>query len=161
MRSLSRVWLFATPWTVAYQAPPSMGFSRQECWSGLPFPSPGDLPDPGIKPGSPALQADALLSEPPGKHSNKVIFLQIIHGVKDLTLWTITHHHVGLLLWEFFFSMEWITVEISWDQDGGGIWNPPHIQHPLPHYFVAPLPKEAMCFPAPWIWAWVGDWFCR
>ena len=50
--------LFATPWTVAYQAPPSMGFSRQECWSGLPFPSPGDLPDPGIKPRSPALQAD-------------------------------------------------------------------------------------------------------
>ena len=52
---LSRVRLFATPWTVAYQAPPSMGFSRQECWNGLPFPSPGDLPDPGIEPGSPAL----------------------------------------------------------------------------------------------------------
>ena len=59
VKSLSRVQLFATPWTVAYQAPPSMGFSRQECWSGLPFPSPGDLPNPGIKPGSPALQADA------------------------------------------------------------------------------------------------------
>ena len=57
--------LFATPWTVAYQAPRSMGFSRQECWSGLPFSSPGDLPDPGIQPGSPALQADALPSEPP------------------------------------------------------------------------------------------------
>ena len=56
-----------TPWTVAYQAPPSMGFSRQEYWSGLPFPSPGDLPDPGIQPGSPALEADALTSEPPGK----------------------------------------------------------------------------------------------
>ena len=49
-----------------------MGFSRQECWSGLPFPSPGDLPDPGIKPGSPALQADALPSEPPGKPSVSV-----------------------------------------------------------------------------------------
>ena len=48
-------------------SPPSMGFSRQECWSGLPFPSLGDLPDPGIKPRSPALEADALLSEPPGK----------------------------------------------------------------------------------------------
>ena len=60
VKSLSRVRLFATPWTVAYQAPPSMGFSRQECWSGLPFPSPGDLPDPGIEPGSPTLQADAL-----------------------------------------------------------------------------------------------------
>ena len=56
-----------TPWTVAYQAPPSMGFSRQQCWSGLPFPSPGNLPDPGIKSGSPALQADALPSEPTGK----------------------------------------------------------------------------------------------
>ena len=67
VKSLSRVRLFATPWTVAYQAPPSMGFSRQECWSGLPLPSPGDLPDPGIEPGSPALQVDALPSEPPGK----------------------------------------------------------------------------------------------
>ena len=67
MKLLSRVRLFATPWTVAHQAPPSMGFSRQEYWSGLPFPSPGDLPDPGIEPRSPALQADALTSEPPGK----------------------------------------------------------------------------------------------
>ena len=52
---LSRVRLFVTPWTVAYQASPSMGFSRQEYWSGLSFPSPGDLPDPGIESGSPAL----------------------------------------------------------------------------------------------------------
>ena len=53
-----------TPWTVAHQAPLSMGFSRQEYWSGLPFPSLGDLPDPGIKPGSPAWQADSLSSVP-------------------------------------------------------------------------------------------------
>ena len=66
MKSLSRVRLFVTPWTVAHQAPPSMEFSRQEYWSGVPFPSPGDLPDPGIKPRSPALQADAFWSEPPG-----------------------------------------------------------------------------------------------
>ena len=59
--------MFVTPWTVAHQAPLSMGFSRQEYWSGLPFPSPGDLPNPGIKPGSPALQADSLPSEPPWK----------------------------------------------------------------------------------------------
>ena len=65
MKSLSHIRLFATPWTVAYQASPSMGFSRQEYWSGLPFPSPGDLPDPGIEPGSPALEAGALTSEPP------------------------------------------------------------------------------------------------
>ena len=63
MRLLSRVRLFATPWTVVHQAPPSMGFSRQEYWGGLPFPSPGDLPNPGIEPRSPALQADALTSE--------------------------------------------------------------------------------------------------
>ena len=61
VKSLSHVRLFATPWTVAYQAPPSMGFPRQEYWSGLPFPS------PGIKPKCPALQADALPSEPRGK----------------------------------------------------------------------------------------------
>ena len=67
MKSLSRVRLFVTPWTIAHQAPPPMGFSRQEYWSGLPFPSPGDLPDPGIEPRSPALQADTLTSEPPGK----------------------------------------------------------------------------------------------
>ena len=67
VKSLSRVRLFATPWTATHQAPPSMGFSRQEYRSGLPFPSPGDLPDPGIEPRSPTLQADALTSEPPGK----------------------------------------------------------------------------------------------
>ena len=69
VKRLSHVRLFVTPCTVAHQAPPSIGFSRQEYWSGLPFPSPGDLPDPGISPGSPALQADALTSEPPGKPS--------------------------------------------------------------------------------------------
>ena len=67
VKSLSPVQLFAVPWTVVYQASLSMGFSRQEYWSGLPFLSPGDLPDPGIEPRSPALQADALPSEPPRK----------------------------------------------------------------------------------------------
>ena len=65
--SLSRVRLCATPWTVACQAPLSIGFSREEYWSGLLFPSPGDLPDPGIEPGSPALQADSLPAELTGK----------------------------------------------------------------------------------------------
>ena len=58
---------YATPWTVAHQAPLSMGFSRQDSWSGLPFPSPGDLPDPGIEPGPPSLPVDSLLSDPLGK----------------------------------------------------------------------------------------------
>ena len=65
VKSLSPVQLSATPWTVAYYASLSMGFSRQEHWSGLPFPSPGDFPDPGIEPGSPTLEADALTSKPP------------------------------------------------------------------------------------------------
>ena len=69
-----RIGLFVTPWTVACQAPLSMGFSKQEYWSELPFPFPGDLPDPGIEPASPALQVDSLPSGPPGKpkpHSKK------------------------------------------------------------------------------------------
>ena len=65
VKQLSHVRLFATPWIVVYHAPPSMGFSRQEYWNGLPFPSPGELPNQEIKPESPALQADALTSESP------------------------------------------------------------------------------------------------
>ena len=65
--SLSHVRLFATPWTVAYQAPPSVGFSRQENWSGLPFPSPGELPDPETKLMSPALAGGFFTAEPPEK----------------------------------------------------------------------------------------------
>ena len=66
-KSLSRVQLFATPWTAAHQAPLSMGCSRQEYWSGLPFPCPKDLLEPGIEPRFLALQLDSLLAEPPGK----------------------------------------------------------------------------------------------
>ena len=66
VKSLTSVRLFATPWTVAYQAPLSVEFSRQEYWSGLPFPPSRDLPDPGTDPKSPALQADTSPSEPPG-----------------------------------------------------------------------------------------------
>ena len=75
-KSLSCVRLFVTPWTVACQAPMSTGYSRQEYWCGLPFPSPGDLPNPGIEPRSPALQADSLLFEPPGQtHHTHIINL--------------------------------------------------------------------------------------
>ena len=65
VKLLSYMRLFVIPWTVAYQAPLSREFSRQEYWSGLPFPSPGDLPHSGIKPASPALQGDSLPAEPP------------------------------------------------------------------------------------------------
>ena len=67
------------PWTAAHQVPPSMGFSRQEYWSGLPLPSPGDLPDPEIKSGPPALQADSLPSESPG--AIRTMALEILKGV--------------------------------------------------------------------------------
>ena len=87
--SLSRVQLLVTLWTVAYKAPLSMGFSRQEYWSGLPFPSPGDLPNPGIKPRSPALQADALPSKPPGKQ--KVLLRP---GALPLIFYFLLHHEV-------------------------------------------------------------------
>ena len=73
VQSLSHVRLFVTPWTVAHQAPLSVEFSRQEYWSGLPFPFPGDLPNSGIKPGSPTLQADSLPSEPPGKPTQTLL----------------------------------------------------------------------------------------
>ena len=65
--SLSRVCVFATAWTVALQAPLTMGFSRQEYWSGLPYSSPGDLPGPGIEPESPALAGRFFTTEPAGK----------------------------------------------------------------------------------------------
>ena len=90
VKSLSRVGLFATPGTVAYQAPLSIGLSRQQDWSGLPFLSPADLPDPGIKHGSPALQTDALPSEPPGKSYSSIcqnsIPQSLIFSIKLLTL---------------------------------------------------------------------------
>ena len=73
VKSLSRVRLFSTLWTVAYQAPLSMGFSRQVYWSRFSFPSSGDLPNPGVEPRSPALQADALPSEPPGKPFKAIV----------------------------------------------------------------------------------------
>ena len=71
VKSLSRVRLFATPWTVAHQAPLSMAFSRQEYWNGLPFPSPGDIADPGIKPRFPTLQADALPLSHQGRYKRR------------------------------------------------------------------------------------------
>ena len=87
--SESHVHLFLTPWTVAPRAPQSMEFSRQEYWSGLPFPSPADLSDPGIESGSPALQADSLPSEPPGTPlSSPTLHLfpapSLFHGIPEL-----------------------------------------------------------------------------
>ena len=85
---------FVTAWTAAYQAPLTLGFSRQEYLSGLPCPPPGDLPNPGIEPGSPALRVDSLPSEPPGKLKNtEVDSLSLLQGIfptQDLT-WGFLH----------------------------------------------------------------------
>ena len=100
---LSRVWLFATPWTVVCQASQFMGFSRQECWSGLPCPPPGSLPSPGIKPTtlmSPALAGSSLPLAPPGKplhfeHTGKTICHLFLLGIYDnFHLWNDIWHHL-------------------------------------------------------------------
>ena len=81
VKSLSRVRLFVTLWTVAYQAPPSMGFSRQEYWSGLPFSPPGDLPHPEIELTSPELRVDSFTAEPPGKPLSIILESTNIHDI--------------------------------------------------------------------------------
>ena len=90
---LSHVRLFATPWTRAWLAPLSMEYSRQEYWSGLPFPTPGDLPDPGTEPRSPALQADALPSEPPETHLQKKFYCVS-------TKWKQSNHKLISVTWK-------------------------------------------------------------
>ena len=107
VKLLSRVRFFATPWTVAYQAPLSMGFSRQEYWSGVPLPSPGDLTDPGIEPQSPAFQADALTSEP----SRKLRKRKLAWGQESQTATVYSSHEFRedfsriTLLWPHFFLL--------------------------------------------------------
>ena len=94
--------LFATSWTVAHQAPLSMGFSRQEYWSGLPFPSPGDLPNPGMEPLSTALQADSLLFEPLGKPMPIYTPLLMIYETAHFSTPLTTKHTFKIF---FSFSM--------------------------------------------------------
>ena len=121
VKSLSRVRLSATPWTVAYQAPPSMGFSRQEYWSGLPFPSPGDLPDPGIELRSPAFQVDALTSEPPGNsfggfRTSPNVFCQVfaywclLRAMPSVHFWFIYPRMIKTL----YFGNVWHPEEFFW-----------------------------------------------
>ena len=107
VKSLSRVWLFTIPRTVFYQASQSMGFSRQEYWSGLPFPSPGDLPDAGIEPWTPALQAEALPSEPPGKPSPMHACMLSRFSHFWLCVTPLTAAHQASLSTEFFRQEYW------------------------------------------------------
>ena len=113
VKSLSRVGLFVTPWTVAHQASLSMGFSRQEYWSGLPCPPPGDLADTGIKPGSPALQADSLPSEPPGKPwvDSTCIYLYTHTGRED--------EGIQLFICHGQEGREHLLALMSYDEDWG------------------------------------------
>ena len=116
VKSLSRVGLFATLWTIAHQALLSMGFSRQDYWSGLPFPSPGDLPDPGIEPRSPALEADALTSEPPGRQwmwqreKMKRVLISLRKNVMDPD-----NIHNGCVCLQRFasLSLQWKILDLS------------------------------------------------
>ena len=87
LASKSHVWLFVIPWTIAHQAPLSMGFSRQEYRRGLPFPPPGDLPDPGMEPASPALAGRFFTTEPPGKppKSSNLELFHLLSGRESLT----------------------------------------------------------------------------
>ena len=101
---LSRVWLFATPWTVAHQVPLSMTFSRQEYWGWLSFPSPGDLPNPGIAPRSPALWADSLLSEPPGMFPKYLLVHHWMNQPIKKDMWTRNSILGGLF---HFYSLGW------------------------------------------------------
>ena len=96
----------ATPWTVASQAPLSVGFSQHEYWSGLPFPTPGDLPNPGIKSGSPGLQADSLSTEAPGKPVYKSAHVYI-HPFIYISI------DVYFLLWTMASAGRFFTVKES------------------------------------------------
>ena len=113
MKLLSRVRLFATPWTAAHQASPSMEFSRQEYWSGLPFPSPGDLPDPGIEPRSPALEADALSSELTGKPHNILKQCQLSKKRSKRWTWEISAPETDLIPLSVPCSNIWLSTTFS------------------------------------------------
>ena len=112
VKSLSRVRLFVTLWTVAHQAPPSMGFSRQEYWSGLPFPSPGDLPYPGIESRSPALQADALTSQLPGKFYCIYYFTYLLYTL-FIPVYFCKNWGSDMIRWRPFFFLKKKFTELS------------------------------------------------
>ena len=107
--SLSHVWLFATPWTVAHQAPLSMGFSRQEYWSGLPFHFPGDLSNLGIEPRSPTFQAGSLPSEPPGKPVT-------LYKRLSNKLWAwhfVLFFYLSKILWAFYEHNDYLNLGMA------------------------------------------------
>ena len=140
VKALSRVRLFATPWTVAYQAPPSMGFSRQEYWNGLPFPSPGDLPDPGIESGSPAFQADTLTSEPPGKPHIYAQFssVQSLSHVRLFAIPWIAARQASLSVTNSWSSLKLMSIE--------SVMPSSHLILCSPLFLLPPIPPSIRVF---------------
>ena len=137
LNCFSHIWLFATLWTIARLAPLSMGFSRQEYWSGLPLPSPGDLPDPGIEPRSPAVEADTLTSEAPGTP-----FSQHHHLLKRLFLFQdkcVVCMRTSLRDRGSFCSLDYEFQPQGWDNIHTSLQQNPELCTPLPNNF--PLPK--------------------
>ena len=109
-RLLSCVQLFVAPWTAACQVPLPMEFSRHEYWSGLPFPSPKDLPDPGIKPVSPALEEDSLPLVPPGKPWPCTIYIYIPLEAQNSTSW------VTIPSWRVWVDMSILYRAVGWSK---------------------------------------------
>ena len=105
--ALSHIWLFMTPWTEAHQAPLSLGFSRQEYWSGLPFPSQGDLLNSGIEPASPTLKASTLPLVPPENSESSLVM------VKRKMFWNLFKSiHCGLGLIQV--NTRWCDASTQW-----------------------------------------------
>ena len=142
IKSLSRVRLFETLWTVAHQAPPSMGFSRQEYWSRLPFPSPGDLPDPGIESRSPALQADSLTSEPPESKIQFLCWMATLKLLSGSTFPSLSN------TWLENTSIEKGTWALGSDRTGFQCYicdscKPPHLSKPdFPYLSIKDAPRH-------------------
>ena len=115
VKLLSHVWLFVTPWTVTCRDPLSMGFSRQEYWIVLPFPSPGDLPNPGIEPRSPALQTASLPSEPPGRCQGSS---KILSKKQQLGSWR--NWAVSVVVYsrgDWIFILNWPKSSACWNKN--------------------------------------------
>ena len=138
--SHSCVWLFVISWTIACQAPLTIEFSRQEYRSGLPFPSPGDLPHPGIEPSSPALWADSLLSEPPGKPSERPFV--VVQTLSHVPLCDPVDHSTP----ELKASMSFITPGIRSDSCPLSQWQGlKHTEKRVVCYLHSSKCKEVQC----------------
>ena len=142
--SLSCVQLFATPWVVVCQAPLSMEFSKQEYWSGELFPFPGDLPNPGTEPRSPALQVDSLPSEPPGKPRNWHTYTQFSSVLSLSHVWLfatpwIAAHQASLSITNSRSSLRLTSIE--------SVMPSSHLILCCPLLLLPPIPPSIRVFP--------------